>query len=407
MAKSLFYVSALVATVLVCLASLPVAHAQLNSNFLRFLNTTKGCTPAGRNLSIFGVANALAQWTEEMEKFGPGVARFCWDETADKVEFFIDSLTIPPNPTWCYENIPGTPFVNPSNPQNQYPDCVVNGEYIVGATLEEFTFRMTYYFDNATGDLIGSDLNLIGYSSVADLPANVIKVQLPTSRTFMVGYLRARAGQLELEQPAVPFKYSDFKDIYGKRGFHIANVPRNFYDASQGSLFWQSVPSRHLFEPPALSFGRVLRQIKCTDPSNANTQECIDTPRSLIRPLPQRGAPLTLIISIHPGRSQPPSERAMVDGIYNQMYTGIYAIPREIAIPTDTFIRDSLNFAVTSPYPGAGSLLQPSGGVCQLPNASPLRPVTAPRTRICLAPKRVGEVIPDDKALIHPRQLRA
>lgn len=182
---------------------------------ISYAANVKGSVNLDMELGLAGGREMVIREPEMCE--GEGSAQVSWNRNQDFVKIKLDLEGVPYEPTYCYE-------VDPSTPYNQYPACTVEGIWQVWFTLRMFTRTSIWYYDVASGDLVGNEHDLVGGPPPGSIPVDLAAAQMLAS-----DYFQPNPSTLRV-RTTLEFAYEEMLDTYGGAGCIVGIIPFNLYD---------------------------------------------------------------------------------------------------------------------------------------------------------------------------------
>jgi hypothetical protein len=177
---------------------------------------------------------------------GEGTAKVKWNRNADEVSIKLKLEGVPYQPSYCFE-------VDPSTPYNQYPPCTLDGGWQVWFTLRMFTRTSVWYYDSASGDLLGNEFDLVGGP-----PPGSVPVELPAAHMVGSDYFQSNPNNLKVNV-TLEFAYEQVLDTFGTPGSIIGILPFNLFDEDSVWIYYtyEILPTEE-----AQSFDTTLAEIE-------------------------------------------------------------------------------------------------------------------------------------------------
>ena len=148
---------------------------------------------------------------------GSAGAQITFDRNAGTFTLDATFDGLPYRPTYCYD-------FNPGNGYNQYPDCVEDGRWQIWIVGRFFTKRSTFWYDLATGALIGNELDLTG-----PLPPTAFPLELPVGQMLCTDFFESDPQTLHAEIHA-EYDYHNMLDMLGSAGVYFSVLPSNLFN---------------------------------------------------------------------------------------------------------------------------------------------------------------------------------
>ena len=148
-----------------------------------------------------------------------------WDQNKGKVWLSGKFKGLPSKMDRCYDYDPSTEF-------NEYPECVENGVWQIWFSGRTATIESLFYYDGATGELIGNEYELDGPP-----PANAIAVPIPVFQMICSPPFEATPHNLKAKVE-FEFDYHQILDGRGSGGVYATQLPRNIFNPSDLEVYY-------------------------------------------------------------------------------------------------------------------------------------------------------------------------
>lgn len=158
---------------------------------------------------------------------GDANAKVKWNKNQDRVTVKLDLEGIPYEPSYCFEFDPSTPY-------NQYPLCVEDGDWQLWFVTRFFTRTSLWYYDVASGDLIGNEHDVVGGP-----PPGSIVLELPVVQMMCGDVFQPNPNNLKFKG-TFEFAYEQMLDGMGTPGTLAGVLPFNLYDEDSFWVYYTS-----------------------------------------------------------------------------------------------------------------------------------------------------------------------
>lgn len=156
---------------------------------------------------------------------GEASVQVSFDRNAGTLAIDAHFEGLPYRPTYCYE-------YNPGNPYSQYPDCVSDGRWQLWFVGRNFTIRSKFWYDGATGQLIGNENDLTG-----PLPPTAFPVELPVGQMLCTDFFESDPVTLVADHHQ-EYDYHHLTDMLGSAGVYFSVLPPNLFDPSNLIVYY-------------------------------------------------------------------------------------------------------------------------------------------------------------------------
>lgn len=160
-------------------------------------------------------AREMQIWEPSMCE-GNASVQVSFDRNAGTLAIDAHFEGLPYRPTYCYDYNPGSPY-------NQYPDCVSDGKWQLWFVGRVFTLRSTFWYDFATGQLIGNEHDLTG-----PLPPTAFPVELPVGQMLCTDFFESDPETLVADLHE-EYDYNHITDMLGSAGVFFSALPANIF----------------------------------------------------------------------------------------------------------------------------------------------------------------------------------
>jgi cytochrome c peroxidase len=159
---------------------------------------------------------------------GHASAAIHFDEPNNKVTLEANFAGLPYRPTHCYE-------FNPTTNYNEYPDCVEEGRWQIWFVLRTFSLTSTFWYDFATGELIGHEHDVT--NSGIPLPETAFPVEMPVGHMIETELFESDPETLEAHV-SWDYDYDHMLDATGTGGVYFAVLPFNIFDPTNIDIYY-------------------------------------------------------------------------------------------------------------------------------------------------------------------------
>lgn len=169
-------------------------------------------------------AREMQIWEPSMCE-GSAAVQVSFDRNAGTLAIDGHFEGLPHRPTYCYDYNPGSDY-------NQYPDCVSDGRWQLWFVGRFFTLRSTFWYDGATGQLIGNEHDLTG-----PLPPTAFPVVLPVGQMLCTDFFESDPQTLvaDIHQE---YDYHHITDMLGSAGVFFSAMPANIFDPANLIVYY-------------------------------------------------------------------------------------------------------------------------------------------------------------------------
>lgn len=156
---------------------------------------------------------------------GEASAQLNFDRNAGTLSIDASFDGLPYRPSYCYD-------YDPSSAYNQYPECVDDGRWQIWFVGRNFTKRSIFWYDGATGNLIGNELDIVG-----PLPPTAFPLELPVLQMVCTDFFESDPDTLQANVH-FDFDYHQILDNMGNGGVYVGALPPNLFNPTDLIVYY-------------------------------------------------------------------------------------------------------------------------------------------------------------------------